>query len=72
MSKRRDCPFQLTRKKLPGIDGHVFYVWRLIDVTTDYPIASGTSTNPFNAPQSLRRIQASLNSRYVLDKLRIC
>jgi len=48
------------------------YVWKLIDITTNCTVACGTTSNPFNAPQYIRRIQASLNSRYMLDKLRIC
>jgi len=68
MSKKRDCPFQMSRNK--HIDG--YYEWKLWDITTKCVVAMGTSSNPFNAPQSLRRIQAHLNTRYMLDKLRVC
>jgi hypothetical protein len=66
MNKRKDCPYQMRRAKL--VDA---YLYKLVDVTTEQVIASGITKNPVVAPQYLRRVQASLNTRYVLDKLRV-
>ena len=57
-------PYKLKRQK----DRHG-YTWTLVDISTDHVIHVGHGVNPAKAPEFLRRTQARLNSRYVLDKI---
>jgi hypothetical protein len=45
------------------------YVWKVVDITTDFTVKWDVSRSPTRAPAHLRETLERLNRRYVVDKI---
>jgi hypothetical protein len=59
------APYKLIRRR--NLAGE--YVWKVVDITTDFTVKWDVSRSPCRAPAHLRETLDRLNRRYVVDKI---